>query len=84
LAQQLCGLEAPGVAGGDFAAPALAGGNFMVYGAGHSNIVGQNAGYPLVPPNQGYMSVIGLLSANWRIFSQHVNNGNVTNVVQLM
>jgi hypothetical protein len=84
MAEQLCGTEAPGVTAGDFAAPALAGGNFMVYGAGHSNIVGQNAGYPLVPPNQGYMSVIGLRRGNWTVFSQHVNNNNVTNVVQLM
>ena len=84
LARQLAGLEGE-VTGGDFAAPAPGGGNFMVYGAGYSNIVGHDTGYP---PNAGgnYMTLIGTSHGGaWRFYSQHVNaNGTIARVVQIL
>lgn len=53
----------------------------MVYGAGHSNLAGRNAGYLVLLPNEGYMSMIGLLrNGTWSLYSQQfeVQNNTLT------
>lgn len=85
LAEQLAGLEAPGVAAAGFAAPAPGGPPAVsVYGPGYSNIAGHAAGYPVRVGND-WTTMLGFDRAGtWEIWSQEVVNAAIAHVVRVL